>query len=280
MTNNPEYSGTENLYYIIIKKCLVGLFLSLCTLSASTDTNQNLDDVFENENESPKRQFYKNPPFFKDSKDSSEITDFLVTATPAYTWLLYEFSQAFTALSPTQFAGGLMAGYLVADLFSGLAHLTTDSWDPEIFPESLAKVFRGAQQHHDNPTDVLHEGVWKNNKKYHIAGYAFLGATTLLRLYGFGFASEILDVAIAMNIWTGWFHACGHGAYQDSTLVTTLQKSGLLISRNGHGKHHKPPFDRNFTVISGLTNPLLNKACEAGRWLKGCAGSAFSYAFS
>lgn len=247
-----------------IKGCVIGFFFSLCIFPSST--NEQLETSADLEVQKHTRcTIQMSPPFFK---DASEPLNYVAIASPAYAWLVSEFIQAFSALSPTQAAVGLVSGYFAADLFSGCAHLTTDSWNPEIFPESLAKVFRGAQEHHNNPADVLGEGVWENNKKYHVASYVALGITSLLRLSGFGFASEILDVVILMNMWTGWFHACGHGAYQEYPIVRVLQRKGLLISKAEHGKHHKPPHERDFCVISGLMNPVLNRVLDVGHWFK------------
>jgi sterol desaturase/sphingolipid hydroxylase (fatty acid hydroxylase superfamily) len=37
-----------------------------------------------------------------------------------------------------------------------------------------------------------------------------------------------------------------------------LQESGLLISRKAHGAHHKSPFNCNYSIVSGMWNPVLD----------------------
>ncbi len=43
-------------------------------------------------------------------------------------------------------------------------------------------------------------------------------------------------------------------------LVVALQDSNVLISRKMHGAHHKPPFDGNYCIVSGLWNPVLDNS--------------------
>ena len=40
--------------------------------------------------------------------------------------------------------------------------------------------------------------------------------------------------------------------------VPRAQDAGLLISCKAHGAHHKAPFDGNYSIVSGLWNPLLD----------------------
>ena len=254
----------------ICKGLGIGLFVGLLGFAAHADDDYN--DVFEEPSATTHHGAHVNPPFFE---NSSEKLDFLVTATPAYLWLAYEFSRAFEGLEPTYFLGGLVGGYLMADLASGIGHIITDSLDPEIFPESLADVFRGSQAHHKEPLDVYDTSLWANNKKYHVGAYFALGAATLLRLYGYDVPAEILCGVTALNMWTGLAHLVGHGGYKDYRVVKGLQALGLLITQKEHHGHHGGNFDRNFCVISGLMNPLLNAAYDATRATGGYAARIF-----
>lgn len=265
LLSHPNQTLNFNCAFSTLKSFLILFFLNIYAFSANSANDMDLGD--ENK-EGTSRRIYFNPPMFKGG--FYEQIDFIATATPAYCCLAYGFMQSHKNLTLGKILGGIVAGYFLADLVSGLGHMVTDSLNPEIFPEPLAKVFRGAQSHHHDVLDVLREGIWENNKKYHIASYPFLAGSTLLRLSGYHMASEVLDVIVMLNMWTGWFHACGHGAYPRYTVITTLQKCGFLISRDRHGQHHRGNHDRSFCVISGLMNPLLNTLIGSYNTVRRC----------
>ena len=39
-------------------------------------------------------------------------------------------------------------------------------------------------------------------------------------------------------------------------IVVKLQDLGVLISRKGHGAHHRPPFEGNYCIV--FTEPILD----------------------
>ena len=62
------------------------------------------------------------------------------------------------------------------------------------------------------------------------------------------------------------FHAWSHMKKSDleaqpmGAAVIWAQDAGLLISRKAHGAHHRPPFESNYCIVSGLWNPLLDRS--------------------
>jgi hypothetical protein len=41
--------------------------------------------------------------------------------------------------------------------------------------------------------------------------------------------------------------------------VVALQDAGLLVSRAQHAAHHRPPYDNNYCIVSGVWNNFLDK---------------------
>lgn len=57
------------------------------------------------------------------------------------------------------------------------------------------------------------------------------------------------------------FHAWSHMKKSElPAVVLALQDAGLLIGRKAHGAHHKPNFEGNYSIVSGLWNPLLDNS--------------------
>jgi ubiquitin-conjugating enzyme E2 variant len=57
------------------------------------------------------------------------------------------------------------------------------------------------------------------------------------------------------------FHAWSHMKKSElHPAVVMLQDANILISRKGHGAHHRPDFEGNYSIVSGWWNPLLDSS--------------------
>ncbi|OWM88753.1 hypothetical protein CDL15_Pgr002520 [Punica granatum] len=62
------------------------------------------------------------------------------------------------------------------------------------------------------------------------------------------------------------FHAWAQGTKSRlPQLVVSLQDAGILVSRAQHAAHHRPPYNNNYCIVSGVWNTFLDetKAFEA-----------------
>ncbi|GJV94467.1 fatty acid desaturase 4, chloroplastic-like protein [Tanacetum coccineum] len=130
-------------------------------------------------------------------------------------------------------------GYLFADLGSGVYHWGIDNYGDASTPivGSQIDAFQG---HHKWP--------WTITKRQF--------ANNLHALAREGYGSLVLPQ----------FHAWAHGTKSKlPPLVVALQDSGVLVSRSEHGAHHRPPYNNNYCIVSGVWNKLLdeNKVFEA-----------------
>ncbi|KAK4852688.1 hypothetical protein QYF36_026204 [Acer negundo] len=75
-----------------------------------------------------------------------------------------------------------------------------------------------------------------------------------------------------VSVWFGClmfsqqFHAWAHCPKSKlPPLVVALQDAGVLLSRSQHAAHHRPPYNNNYCIVSGIWNKFMddNKVFEA-----------------
>ncbi|KAI3825793.1 hypothetical protein L1987_07435 [Smallanthus sonchifolius] len=55
------------------------------------------------------------------------------------------------------------------------------------------------------------------------------------------------------------FHAWAHGTKSKlPPVVVALQDAGVLVSRSQHAAHHRPPYNNNYCIVSGVWNRFLD----------------------
>lgn len=138
-------------------------------------------------------------------------------------------------------AGGLAAGYLAADLASGLVHWFCDRFFEEDSPLIGAVLIHPFREHHRDPLAMTRHGVLE------LTGNACLGLVPILSVAWWGgapadgalgvFAYGVLLAAalgtFATNLFHGWAHAPGV-----PVPVAWLQRRGLILSARAHAAHH------------------------------------------
>ncbi|GLT38751.1 hypothetical protein SLA2020_129770 [Shorea laevis] len=56
------------------------------------------------------------------------------------------------------------------------------------------------------------------------------------------------------------FHAWAHGTKSKlPPLVVVLQDVAVLVSRSQHSAHHRPPYNNNYCIVSGVWNQFLDQ---------------------
>ncbi|GAB2284674.1 Fatty acid desaturase 4, chloroplastic [Dionaea muscipula] len=157
---------------------------------------------------------------------------------------------------------GLM-GYLLADLVSGIYHWGIDNYgDPSTpFFGGQIEAFQG---HHRWPWTITRRQLANNlHALARIITFAVLPfdmASDDPTLLGF------VSVFSGCFIFSQQFHAWAHSTKSKlPPLVVALQDRGVLVSRSQHADHHRPPYDDNYCIVSGVWNRFLdeNKVFEA-----------------
>jgi hypothetical protein len=150
-----------------------------------------------------------------------------------------------------------LVGYILADLGSGVYHWGIDNYGNASTPLFGTQI-EGFQGHHKWPWTITRR-QFANNL------HALARAVT--------FTVLPLDLAFNDPVFHGFVAACSgcimfsqqFHAWAHTTksrlppLVVALQDAGLLVSRSQHATHHRPPYDNNYCIVSGVWNEFLDK---------------------
>ncbi|KAI3673798.1 hypothetical protein L6452_39928 [Arctium lappa] len=158
----------------------------------------------------------------------------------------------------------VFAGYLFADLVTGVYHWGIDNYGDASTPifGSQIDAFQG---HHELPW-------WITKRQFANNLHALARAITCTvlpicliwrdRPVAMGF----VGMASGCIMFSQQFHAWAHGTKSKlPRLVVALQGGGVIISRSQHAGHHRPPYNNNYCIVSGVWNRFLdeNKVFEA-----------------
>ncbi|KAG2501530.1 hypothetical protein HYH03_000037 [Edaphochlamys debaryana] len=157
------------------------------------------------------------------------------------------------------FGAAVFAAYVLADLGTGIYHWGVDNYgdgETPVFGRQIA-AFQG---HHQRPWTITQREF--ENNMHQVFGPASYPAMGLMVLSP--------TMPLAWNAWASsflWlvcmsqqFHAWSHMKKSElPAAVVWLQEAGILVSRKMHGAHHLPPFEANYAIVSGWTNPLLDR---------------------
>jgi len=162
----------------------------------------------------------------------------------------------------------------VADLISGMIHMYIDFGVSDQLNPVHKLLFLSRVHHHEpsRPAKLDYASLW-----YPTALYSFLIVAVVP--VAMIFLAKALSILLGVTIYSTsknysifwvsmmWWssisqvsHAFAHGKAQSrwGRMVTSkLQGIGLLLSPRVHGIHHRE-IGRNFSILNGWANPLLN----------------------
>lgn len=135
--------------------------------------------------------------------------------------------------------GQLVAAYFTADLIAAIYHCATDrGWNTK-------RIVGQFMKHHREPETMTFDLE------------PLLGGIPIACI-GF-FALPVFFVSLGLFLGFGQVpHYYTH--HPAPRWVQALQRIGLILSPHSHASHHGGKFDRDFSVINGWSNPLLNWA--------------------
>ncbi|CAN6915158.1 unnamed protein product [Brassica oleracea var. botrytis] len=148
------------------------------------------------------------------------------------------------------------AGYVLADLGSGVYHWAIDNYGDESTPlvGSQIEAFQG---HHKWPWTIT-KRQFANN----LHALARVITFTVLPL-DLAFNDPVVHGFVSTFafciMFSQQFHAWAHGTKSKlPPLVVALQDMGVLVSRKQHGEHHRAPYNNNYCIVSGVWNKVLD----------------------
>eukprot|EP00197_Chlamydomonas_leiostraca_P000013 CAMPEP_0202885424 /NCGR_PEP_ID=MMETSP1391-20130828/41651_1 /ASSEMBLY_ACC=CAM_ASM_000867 /TAXON_ID=1034604 /ORGANISM="Chlamydomonas leiostraca, Strain SAG 11-49" /LENGTH=314 /DNA_ID=CAMNT_0049568669 /DNA_START=754 /DNA_END=1698 /DNA_ORIENTATION=+ len=156
-------------------------------------------------------------------------------------------------------AAALFAAYALSDLGTAIYHWGVDNYGDGNTP-LVGKQIAAFQGHHQRPWTITQREFCNNVHQVfkpaaYPAGFFLLLSPWMSPAWNSFIGSFIFLVCMSQQ-----FHAWSHmKKSQLPGYIVALQESGLLISRKMHGAHHLPPFEANYSIVSGWWNPVLDK---------------------
>lgn len=156
------------------------------------------------------------------------------------------------------------AGYLFADLVIGVYHWGIDNYGNASTPVfgSQIDAFQG---HHKCPWTITKRQL-ANNLHLLACLITFIVIPINLIWHSRPVVMGFVGIASGCIMFSQQFHAWAHGTKSKlPPLVVVLQDAGVLVSRSQHSDHHRPPYNNNYCIVSGVWNRFLdeNKVFEA-----------------
>lgn len=148
------------------------------------------------------------------------------------------------------FLGQALAGWLLADLIGGLVHWWEDRVGRPRWKWLERHVFAPNRQHHTAPMAFTEQSFFSRNST------AFAAATVMAIIWLTVFGpSVVLLFAFIGGAFQNEVHTLAHK--RPAGWFAVLQQIGIIQSVPGHAKHHIPPQDKNYCVLTDWCNPVL-----------------------
>jgi ubiquitin-conjugating enzyme E2 variant len=155
------------------------------------------------------------------------------------------------------FLPAVLAGYVAADLVSGLVHWFCDHFLEEHTPVVGPALIAPFREHHRDPLAMTRHGFLELSGNSCLALLPVLAAAWRWPL-GAWLDALVLAFGAAVvgtNLLHKWAHAPAAPA-----AVRWLQRCRLVLSPGAHAVHHRPGFAGAYCVTSGWLNPLTDHA--------------------
>lgn len=151
---------------------------------------------------------------------------------------------------------GALAGYLAADLASGLTHWFCDSFYQEDSPLIGRLLIQPFREHHRDPAGMTRHGFLE------LSGNSALGLLPVLGvglLWGRAAGVDAFLLAFALALFlTNHFHKWAHQE-RVPAWIAALQRARLILRPEAHAVHHRPPHRGAYGVTNGWANVLLDR---------------------
>jgi hypothetical protein len=181
----------------------------------------------------------------------------LATAAVLLVWSLYRICAVAIPLS-WWLLPVTVAGMIAADLLSGLVHWTADTWGSESMPVIGRRLLHPFRVHHVNPDDFLRRRFIDTNGDVAMLVIPILAMALLLPLGNQGglAAAVFLAAFSGVGLLTNQVHQWAHMP-RPPALVRFLQDWRVILSREEHARHHRPPYAAYYCIATGWCNRPL-----------------------
>ena len=155
-------------------------------------------------------------------------------------------------------AGVFMIGAFGADFVSGIVHWTADTWGRETLPVIGRRLLRPFRVHHVNPDDFTRRGFLDvNGDVAIIVVFLLLPALFLPLDQQWGRLTEVFLFSFCLvGLPTNQVHQWAH-MRRPPSLAGVLQRTGIILGRAEHSRHHVAPYAQHYCIATGWCNRVL-----------------------
>ncbi|HVQ13268.1 MAG TPA: fatty acid desaturase CarF family protein [Vicinamibacterales bacterium] len=148
----------------------------------------------------------------------------------------------------------IVAAALGADLVSGLVHWTADTWFSESMPLLGRRFLRPFRVHHVNPADFLRRDFVDCNGDVAMLNIPILMVALAMPETALGEATALALATFSLiSLPTNQVHQWAHMP-SPPAVVQWLQRHGIILSADAHGRHHRAPYVANYCIATGWCN--------------------------
>ncbi|KAL7143186.1 hypothetical protein ABFS83_08G174400 [Erythranthe nasuta] len=148
-------------------------------------------------------------------------------------------------------------GYVAADLATGIYHWAIDNYGGAATPIFGSQI-DAFQSHHRHPSAITKRQLANN---LHIpAAFATAAVLPVNVLFGDPVLLAFAGAFAGCVMFSQQFHAWAHAPkWKLPPVVAALQDAGVILGRAQHAAHHRPPYNSNYCIVSGVWNRVLDK---------------------
>lgn len=149
--------------------------------------------------------------------------------------------------------GQIVAGWLLADLLSGILHWIEDRLLPDGLPVLDRAVVQPNRLHHRAPMAFTAGSFFDRN------GTTWMAAAALVipAFIAFGPAPWLVAASIG-GLVASQVHYWAHRPPPSQSWVAAFQRAGIIQSPGAHRRHHQDE-TASFCILTNLLNPLLDR---------------------
>lgn len=155
-------------------------------------------------------------------------------------------------MSGADFLVHLIAGWLIADLLSGVLHWLEDGVLWQSMPILGPHVVRPNRVHHVDPMAFTHTPFFARNSTTWLPALAIAAAWLWLCGFSIVWLGALAGGLLANEVHVRT-HRQGNGAW-----YLVLQEIGIVQSRRQHAQHHRGAMDGRYCVLTDWLNPILD----------------------
>ncbi|KAL2523689.1 Fatty acid desaturase 4 [Abeliophyllum distichum] len=150
-------------------------------------------------------------------------------------------------------------GYVLADLGSGIYHWGIDNYGDSETPFFGTQI-EAFQGHHKWPWTITRR-QFANNLHALARAVTFTVIPLDLICNDNAVLHGFVGVCSGCIMFSQQFHAWAHCTKSKlPAAVVALQDAGILVSRSQHAAHHRPPYNNNYCIVSGVWNEILDNS--------------------